>query len=100
MKRLLVFCTLLISTWAIAEPQQTYLDLSLNYGGLRTKDTDYAPFSSYDKTSHQVGGLGFGLNAGYLFDSYQFSQNLHEAFLIFIAYFCKKLSIYSFYNWN
>lgn len=73
MKRLCIFCALLISSCVIAEPSQTYLDLNLNYGGLQTKNSDYAPYSFYNKTSHQVGGLGFGVNVGYLFDSYQFS---------------------------
>lgn len=74
MKRLFIFCILLISTSIIAEPSQTYLDFNINYGGLQTKNSDYTPPFYYNpKTSHQIGGLGFGINAGYLFDSYQIS---------------------------
>ncbi|MSP53563.1 MAG: hypothetical protein EXR81_04860 [Gammaproteobacteria bacterium] len=73
MKRLLIFCTLLITTYSFAEPRITYMDLALNYGSLQTPNTDYSPNSYQKAKSHDVGGLGFGINVGYLFDSYQFS---------------------------
>ena len=74
MKRLLILCTLLLCTNTFAEPAATYLNLNLLYGGLQTPNKDYAPpYYTNPKTTHQVGGLGFGVNAGYLFDSYQFS---------------------------
>jgi hypothetical protein len=74
MKRLLILCTLLLSSSRFAEPATTYLNLNLLYGGLQTPNEDYADECySTCTTSHKIGGLGFGINAGYLFDSYQFS---------------------------
>jgi hypothetical protein len=73
MKRLVVFCALLISASVFAQPRASYINLNLDYGSLLTPDSDYSPNSFYNKTSHQLGGLGFGANVGYLFDSYQFS---------------------------
>ena len=73
MKRLLLLCGLCLAYTASAAPALPYVELALNYGGLQTPDVDYRPsYSSSYNAAHQVGGIGFGVTAGYLFNSYQF----------------------------